>query len=110
MQQHENQKRARELSGPRPGEFPLGSELSRAAARAMLDSRAVDSGKLHLVVVRRFDDTGLTLPPNLEQILRASGLVPPDGTVCVRLDKPDGVRFSVNGIERFIRDGVVTAD
>jgi hypothetical protein len=32
-------------SGPRPGEFPLGSELSRAAARAMLETRAAMPGE-----------------------------------------------------------------
>jgi hypothetical protein len=118
MQQHENQKRGRELSGPRPGEFPLGSDLSRAAARAMLDSRAVESGKLQLIVVTRLDDRGPGLPTNFEQdfeqILRESGLMPSHGTVVVRLDTEepdDGVRFSVgDGIERVIRNGVITTN
>jgi hypothetical protein len=77
----------------------------------MLDSRAGESGKLQLIAVTRLDREGPELPTNLDQILRESGLVPPHGSVVVRLDKDsDGVPISVGGIERFIRDGVLTTD
>src|SRR5260221_13936260 len=37
---------------PRPGDFPIGSAMSRAAARAMLESRAAADDGGFLLVVR----------------------------------------------------------
>jgi hypothetical protein len=37
-------------SGPRPGDFPLGSPLSRAASRALLERMEQDSEKIHVVI------------------------------------------------------------
>jgi hypothetical protein len=42
-------------SGPKPGDFPLGSELSRAAARAMLSARDDKPTELQIVFVEAED-------------------------------------------------------
>lgn len=108
MQQHDNQKRGRELSGPRPGEFPLGSELSRAAARAMFDARAAESGgaRQELVVCNLGNQPALSADTCI-RILDDCALLPKQGMRVVRLDKiPDGLNAA--DLETLIRSGGLT--
>ncbi len=104
MQQHEHQNRGRQLSGPRPGEFPIGSELSRAPARAMLDARAaVSQQEQQLVLVTRMDRELALDGDACVQILRECGFMPAGPIGVVRFDKiPDGL--NAEETEKFLTE------
>jgi hypothetical protein len=90
-------------SGPKPGDFPLGSEKSRAAARAMLAAREEAFDDTQVFVVSRMDRTLALGVDDCLQILRESGhLRSGEGFALVPLcDIPDGL----NAVElkRFLR-------
>ena len=72
-------------SAPTPGDFPLGSPLSRAAARAMVERMEQCSKNLE-VVVKFIDSEGKVIHPNPdgERLEKAGAMV-----IVVRFVKPD---------------------
>lgn len=66
-------------SGPRPGRFPLGSARSRAAARALLETKR-DTEEAGVLIVLRLIGTG-NEPGHEER--KCTCPVPPAGTVAL---------------------------
>ena len=89
-------------SGPRPGNFPLGSGKSRAAARAALDARAAESEESFMVLMSAAQDLALE-PDACIEILRECGRLPKGPGGVVDLSKiPDGLNAAET--ERFLRE------
>jgi hypothetical protein len=75
-------------SGPRPADFPLGSQQSRAAARAMLEARNATPPEKQLLVIVRTPSRRIALEPDTcVQILRDSGYIPTGPCAVVSLNK-----------------------
>lgn len=91
-------------SGPQPGSFPLGSEKSRAAARAVLEAReaVLDEQPLTLVVSRIGHEVALD-EETCGQILRESGFLKGPGLRLIDLGKiPAGL--SAAETQSFLRE------
>jgi hypothetical protein len=91
-------------SGPQPGNFPLGSEKSRAAARAALEARAATSDEKQLLLVVMKAGQRLALESDVcIEILRECGRLPKGPCGVVDLGKiPDGLNAA--DTERFLRE------
>jgi hypothetical protein len=91
-------------SGPQPGNFPLGSGKSRAAARDVLSKREAESQKnqVLLSVFRSGQELALDTDTCI-QILRECGKLPKGKCGVVDfLDVPDGL--SADELEKFLRE------
>ena len=89
-------------SAPRPAEFPLGSEISRAAARATLEARASNQEQMRLVVMKAGEQLALDTDTCV-QILKESGVLP-KASMCL-LDftsVPHGLNAAE--LEEFLRE------
>ncbi len=89
-------------SGPQPGSFPLGSEKSRAAARAALEARAAESEQSLVVLMKAGQELALESDACIE-ILRECGRLPKGPCGVVDLSKiPHGLNAAET--ERFLRE------
>ncbi len=57
-------------SGPKPGDFPIGSIESRAIARALVDGRVKAKGVFRVVVEHMWESGPGKLPPSLSPDVR----------------------------------------
>lgn len=90
--------------GPKPGEFPLGSEKSRAAARAVLEAREVEPQGNQLLLVLTAAALELALDSQTcVEILRECRFLPvgPCGGVDL-CHIPDGL--SAKELEQYLRE------
>lgn len=90
--------------GPKPGEFPLGSEKSRAAARAMLSAREAQWDDSSTFVVSRMDRALALSVDDCLQILRENGHPGGGGGFALvpLCDIPDGL--SAEELKRFLTE------
>jgi hypothetical protein len=90
-------------SGLKPGEFPLGSEKSRAAARAMLEAREAESQENQVILrVMRADRELALSSDECVQILRECHYLPVGPCGVVDLGHiPDGL--NAEELERYLR-------
>ena len=90
--------------GPQPGNFPLGSEKSRAASRAVLSTREAESqeNQLLVCVLRAGQELALDMDTCI-QILRDCGKLPKGQMGLVSfLNVPDGL--NADELEKFLRE------
>lgn len=104
MKQCEGYDRRRQFAGAHPGQFPLGSELSRAAARAILDARAAEAAKVCDELVVTNMSTALALSADAcIRILDDCSFLPKTGTRVVRLDRIP-TDLNAEETEKFLRE------
>jgi hypothetical protein len=91
-------------SGPKPDEFPLGSERSRAAARVVLEAREAESQAEQLLLVVLSAALKLALSPDAcLEILRECHYLPAGPCGVVDLGHiPDGL--SAEELEQYLRE------